>query len=158
MGRTAYRGAITACPGLPGSVLGVTAQIEFGERKETLPRGIGGVVGLVYPSMLVGLALGVEFATNGGLHGFGTAYLGALLFVIAAPTAWLFAIDFIEAGRFTIIAFAVVTSFPVWFAVGAGLAGVSRTWVQWAGRYIAFASFWTVASLLLIGIIGSIAL
>ncbi len=103
------------------------------------------------------MALGVEFTTSGGLRGFGTAYLGALMFVIAAPTAWLFAIDFIEAGRFTVIAFGVATSFPFWFLIGMGLASVSRHWVSWAGRYLAIAATWSVASLLVVGIIGSIA-
>ena len=136
----------------------MTTQIEFGERKQTLPRGLGGIAGLVYPSVLVAMALGVEFTTSGGLRGFGTAYLGALIFLIAAPTSWLFAIDFIEAGRFTIIAFGVATSFPFWFLIGVGLAGGSRQWVQWIGRYVAIAATWSVLSLLIVGIIGSVSL
>lgn len=135
----------------------MTAQIEFGERKETLPRGLGGIVGLVYPSTLVALATGVEFSTQGGLRGFGTAFMGALLFVIAAPTSWLFAVDFIEAGKFTVIAFGVATSFPLWFLVGAGLASVSRHWAEWAGRYVMVAAIWSVVTLLIVGIVGSIA-
>ncbi len=135
----------------------MTAQIEFGERKETLPRGLGGIAGLVYPSVLVALAIGVEFSAQGGLRGFGTAFMGALLFVIAAPTSWLFAIEFIEAGKFTVIAFGVVTSFPLWFLVGAGLASVSRHWTEWAGRYVMVAAVWSFLTLLVVGIVGSVA-
>ena len=134
----------------------MTAQIEFGERKQSLPGGLGGLVGLVYPSVLVGLALSVEFATSGGIRGFGTAYLGGLVFVIAAPTAWLFAIDFIEAGRFTVIAFGVLTSFPIWFFVGAALARGSRNWMEWSGRYLTVAAIWSVVSLLVVAIVGSL--
>lgn len=134
----------------------VTAKIEFGERKQSLPRGLGGIAGLVYPSVLVALAVGVEFSAQGGLRGFGTAFTGALLFVIAAPTSWLFAIDFIEAGKFTVIAFGVATSFPLWFLVGAGLASGSRTWVEWAGRYVMVAAIWSVLTLLLVGLAASI--
>lgn len=135
----------------------MAAQIDFGERKETLPRGLGGIAGLVYPSTLVALSIGVEFSAQGGLRGFGTAFMGALLFVIAAPTSWLFAVEFIEAGKFTVIVFGVATSFPLWFMVGAGLASVSRHWVEWAGRYVMVAAIWSVVTLLIVGIVGSIA-
>lgn len=135
----------------------MTAQIEFGERKETLPRGLGGIAGLVYPSTLVALAVSVEFSAHSGLVGFGTAFMGALLFVIAAPTSWLFAIDFIEAGKFTVIVFGVLTSFPLWALVGAGLAGVSRSWLEWAGRYVMVAAIWSVVTLLIVGLVGTIA-
>ena len=134
----------------------VSAQIEFGERKQQLPANLGGIAGLVYPSALVAMALGVQFTSSGGLRGFGSAYMGALLFLLAAPTAWLFAIDFIEAGRFTVIAFGIVTSFPLWYLIGAGLAGGSRQWLEWAGRYVAVAATWTVLMLLIVGIAGTI--
>lgn len=147
-----------ADPRVRSTVWVVTAQIEFGERKQTLPRGLGGIVGLLYPSVLVALAIGVDFSEGGGLRGFGTAFMGALLFVMAAPTSWIFAIDFIEAGKFTVIAFGVVTSFPLWFLVGAGLAGGSRHWVEWAGRYVTVAAAWSVVTLLIVGIVGSIAI
>ena len=135
----------------------VTKQIEFGERKQSLPRGLGGIAGLVYPSVLVAIAIGVDFTASGGIRGFGSAFMGALLFVMAAPTSWLFAIDFIEAGKFTVIAFGVATSFPIWFAVGAGLAGGSRNWLEWTGRFLTVAAIWSVVTLLIIGVIGSIA-
>jgi hypothetical protein len=102
------------------------------------------------------MAISVEVSTSGGIRGFGTAYLGTLMFLIAAPTAWIFAIDFIEAGRFTVIAFGILTSFPLWFLIGGGLASGSRQWLEWAGRYVTIAAVWSVLSLLIIGIIGSI--
>ena len=135
----------------------MTAKIEFGERKPNLPRGLGGIAGLLYPSMLVALGIGVEFTSSGGLRGFSTAYMGTLLFLIAAPTSWIFAIDFIEAGRFTVVAFGVLTSFPLWYLVGAGVAGRSRQWVEWAGRYLTLAAVWSVATLLLMGVAAAIA-
>lgn len=135
----------------------MTAQIEFGERKAHVPRSLGGVAALVYPSLLVALSIGVEFTSSGGISGFGAAYMAALLFVIAAPTSWIFAIDFIEAGQFTVVAFGVVTSFPVWYLMGASIASGSRTWTEWGGRFGTLVVVWTVVSIVLVGLVDVIA-
>ena len=104
----------------------------------------GGIAGLTFPTVLVVVALGVDFRSVGDGSDIATAVLATLLFVIAAPTAWIFAIDFIEAGRFTVVLASVITSFPLWYLVGAKLADAVVRWPDWIAAYAKICVLWTV--------------
>ena len=73
--------------------------------------------------------------------------------MIAAPTAWIFAIDFIEAGRFTVILASVVTSFPVWYLIGVKLANAASHWPMWISAYLKICVIWVVFWILLLQIV-----
>jgi len=105
----------------------------------------GGIAGMTFPGALVIVALGVDFRAVGDGSDIATAVLATMLFVIAAPTAWIFAIDFIEAGRFTIVFAGVVTSFPLWYLLGAKLAQAVSRWPDWIAAYVKICVSWTVA-------------
>ena len=118
-----------------------------------LPGGIGA---LSYPLLLVVAALRVDFTAVGGPSQMATAVLGTIIFVIAAPTSWLFAIDFIEAGLFTVVAVSLLTSFPLWYLVGVRLARSTNEWSVWIARYLGTCAAWTVAVLVVLEVLGSL--
>lgn len=99
-----------------------------------VPPPLGGLVALLIPSVLVGIALSVGFGIHEDLA---TAFLATLLVGLAAPTAWLFAIEFIHASPLTILVVGVFTSFPLWYTVGAFLADRSSSWSSFLNRYSA---------------------
>jgi hypothetical protein len=115
---------------------------------------LGGAAALVYPTVLVILSMSAGFRAGGDYTDLATSFLGAILFLVAAPTGWLFAIDFIDAGRFTVIASAVVTSIPLWWMLGVWLARASDHWTEWTVRYLGVCLAWTVAQLLLLAVFG----
>ncbi len=133
-------------PGVLPSVM-VNGDVSFAPRRRAVRRGWGGAAGLVYPTLLVVLGLSVGFLQAGGPTELAASFLGALLFLTAAPTAWIFAFSFIEVTRFTVIAVGVLTSFPLWYLTSAGIADRSQSWGLWLRRYTTFAALWTVASL-----------
>ena len=83
--------------------------------------------------------------------------LATMMFLIAAPTAWIFTVDFIEAGRLLVITSALVTSLPLWFFAGSRLAHYARNWGIWAGRYVVLCAVWSALNVVLIVIVGSLA-
>lgn len=113
---------------------------------------MGGLFALVYPALLVLLSVSVGFRRAGELTDLAVSFIAALLFLIAAPTSWVFAFPFIEVTRFTILFVGVLTSFPLWYAVGAALADASSSWLIWLRRYLVIALGWTVFTILLIGV------
>jgi hypothetical protein len=78
------------------------------------------------------------------------------MFLVAAPTAWILAIDFIEAERFTILLFGAATSLPLWAIAGGLLASLSTTWRQWIVRYLALCAVWTTLYVVAIGAIAAV--
>lgn len=122
-----------------------------------LPRGAAGTFALAYPVLLIALAVGVGFRQAGGAGEFGASFAAAVMFLVAAPTAWVFAIDFIEADRFTVLLFGTLTSLPLWALAGIFLAAISATWRQWVVRYAALCFTWTALYVFLIGVIASLA-
>jgi hypothetical protein len=110
----------------------------------------GGIAALSFPTLLVVVALGADFRAIGDGSDFATALLATVLFVIAAPTAWIFSIDFIEAGRFTVVFVSVITSFPLWYFIGSRLARVVPSWPSWITSYLKICILWTVLWMLLI--------
>ncbi len=102
----------------------VSQGISFVPR-QGLRRGPAAVLALSFPLVLMALAIGVGFRQGGGVAEFGASFAAAVMFLVAAPTAWVFAIDFIEAGRFTVMLIGAVTSLPLWALAGVGLARIS---------------------------------
>jgi hypothetical protein len=109
-----------------------------------LRRVPAGLAALIYPTALVVAALGVDFRAVGDGSDIATAVLATFMFVVAAPTAWIFAIDFIEAGRFTVVLVGVITSFPIWYLLGTKLARAASHWGEWVGAYLKLCVLWTV--------------
>lgn len=124
--------------------------------KKGLNRSRSAVLALTYPVILIALAIGVGFRQGGGVDEFGASFAAAVMFLVAAPTAWVFAIDFIEAERFTVLLFGSVTSLPLWAIAGAGLATISTSWRQWSMRYLALCAIWTTAYVVIIGAIAAV--
>ena len=117
-------------------------------RKAGLHPVSGGVAGLVYPLVLMAVALTGGFRNGGDLADTATSILGAFLFTIAAPTTWVFRIPFIEADRITVLFVGAMTSLPLWWLLGARIAVHSDDWRQWSIRYIAACLGWSVLVLL----------
>ncbi len=121
-----------------------------------LRRPAGGAAALVLPTVLVVVALGVGFGQGGDMSDVASSILASLVFVLAAPTAWVFAIDFIEAERFTVVFVSILTSFPVWYLLGSAMAGLSDTWSEWLRRYLTFTTIWITGNVILIMLIAQL--
>jgi len=139
------------------SLAGVSRDLSFASRKHGPRRGGAGLAALVFPTLLVLLGLGVGFREGGGVTDLATGFLAALLFLVAAPTAWIFSFDFIEVTRFTVIVVGVLTSFPLWYLLGSGLAESSPTWPAWIRRYLAVSLTWTVTVLVVLALVAELA-
>jgi hypothetical protein len=112
---------------------------------------------LTYPVLLVVIALGVGFRRGGDMGDLAASFLSALLFLVACPTAWVFAFDFIEVTRFTVIGVGVLTSFPLWYALSAALAERADFWGEWLRWYVTACLIWTVLTILLMAVIAQVA-
>lgn len=121
-----------------------------------LHRGRAGVLALTYPVVLIALTIGVGFRQGGGAGEFGASFAASVMFLIAAPTAWVLAIDFIEAERFTVLLFGAATSLPLWAIAGSLLASISTSWRQWIVRYVAMCAVWTTLYVVAIGAIAAV--
>lgn len=108
----------------------------------------GGAAGLVYPLLLIALALTGGFRHGGDVADPATSILGAFVFLIAAPTAWVFAIEFIEADRFTVLFVGAMTSLPLWWLLGSRLARLAEDWKRWIVRYLRISLVWSLLVLL----------
>jgi hypothetical protein len=117
-------------------------------RKTGIHPVAGGAAGLVYPLLLISVALTGGFRQGGDIADPATSILGAFLFLIAAPTAWVFAIEFIEADRFTVLFVGAMTSLPLWWLLGSRLARTAEDWRQWTVRYLRISVGWSVLVLL----------
>lgn len=124
--------------------------------KQGLPRGRAAVLALTVPLVLIGLAIGVGFRQGGGEAEFGASFAAAVMFLVAAPTAWVFAIEFIEAGRFTVMFIGAMTSLPLWAGAGWALARFSASWRQWAVRYFAMCAAWLTFYVLMLGLVAAV--
>lgn len=131
--------------------------LSFAPRRLGPSRGRGGLAGLTYPVFLVVIALGVGFRRGGDMGDLAASFLSALLFLVACPTAWVFAFDFIEVTRFTVIGVGVLTSFPLWYALSAALAERADFWGEWLRWYVTACLIWTVLTILLMAVIAQLA-
>jgi hypothetical protein len=110
----------------------------------------------MFPFVLVVAALSVGFRAGGGMGDFAASLAGAVLFLVAAPTAWVLAFPFIDVTRFTVFAFGVVSSAALWYLVGRTIAGQSSDWIQWLRRYGIICVAWTGFNLVAFGVVASI--
>jgi hypothetical protein len=106
--------------------------------------------------VLIALTIGVGFRQGGGAAEFGASFAASVMFLIAAPTAWVLAIDFIEAERFTILLFGAATSLPLWAIAGSLLAATTTSWRRWIVRYFAMCAAWTTFYVVAIGLIAAV--
>lgn len=135
----------------------VATGIDFSARRGGLPRWVGGILALAYPLVLAAGALSVGFDRVGDMADLAASVLAVGLFLIAAPTAWVFTVEFIEAGRLLIVTSALATSLPLWFMLGSRLAYMAFGWGVWLRRYVVFCLVWSVVNVLVFILLGSIA-
>ncbi len=88
---------------------------------------------------------------------FAATLAASVLFLIAAPTAWVLSFSFIDVTRFTVLVFGIVTSFPIWYILGVALARGSSDWLVFMRRYIVVCVTWTAFNLVAIAIVASLA-
>ena len=110
-----------------------------------------------FPLALTALALSVGLRRLGDMTDIAASLLATMMFLVAAPTAWIFTVDFIEAGRLLIITSALATSLPLWFLAGSRLAYYSRSWGIWARRYMVLCVVWSALNVAVVVIVGSVA-
>jgi len=143
--------ATAAHAGLSSGI--VTRQFSFASRRGGLPTGRGGLYALSWPLVTVVLALGAMRDGVTGLTDPSTPLVAGLLFLLAVPTTWVFALA--KLAPVVTVVLGVVTSFPLWFLLGARLAEASWTWGQWWRRYAAWAIGWAVAAMIALAVIAS---
>jgi hypothetical protein len=117
---------------------------------------VGGLVAIAYPTVLVIVSLGVGFRRGGDMGEFAATVAATVLFLIAAPTAWVLSFSFIDVTRFTVLVFGVATSAPLWYLLGVALGRRSNDWLVWFRRYGIACVAWTTTNLLLIGTIAAL--
>lgn len=130
--------------------------IDFSTRRGGLPRTVGGIAALAYPLSLTALALSVGFTRVGDMTDIAASLLATILFMVAAPTAWIFTVDFIEAGRLLVVSSALATSLPLWYLAGSRLAYFADAWRTWMRRYLVLCLVWNVVNVVFVVLIGSI--
>lgn len=133
-----------------------SGDVSFAPRQSQLGRGWGGLFALSYPTLLVLTAIAVGFRKGGDAGDFAASFVGSVLFLIAAPTAWIFAFDFIEVTRLTVVTLGVLTSFPLWYLVGAALGERAAHLGVWLRRYLTICVGWTVLNLLFLGVVAAV--
>lgn len=138
------------------SLSDVATGIDFSSRRGGVPRMVGGTVALVYPVALTALSLSVGLRQIGDMSDIASSLLAAMMFLVAAPTAWIFTAEFIEAGRLLIVTSALLTSLPLWYMAGSRLAHYADTWGVWLKRYVILCVVWSVVNVVLLVVIGSI--
>jgi hypothetical protein len=134
----------------------VTPDFSFTARRGGLPLPVAGVFALVFPVAITVLSISVSFRQVGDMSDLASSLLAALLFLVAAPTAWIFAIDFIDVNRLVVILVGIVTSYPLWFFAGTRLALFAATWAGWLRRYIVLCLAWTSANIVILLVIGQL--
>ncbi|MEA2002553.1 MAG: hypothetical protein U9N84_11830 [Actinomycetota bacterium] len=130
--------------------------IDFTSRRGGLSRRFGGIAAFAFPLALTALALSVGFRRAGDMSDLAASLLATMLFLMAAPTAWIFTVDFIEAGRLLVITSALATSLPLWFLAGSRLAYFENHWSGWLRRYVVLCVVWSVFNVVLMVIVGSL--
>ncbi|MCB1247198.1 MAG: hypothetical protein KDB69_08030, partial [Acidimicrobiia bacterium] len=111
---------------------------------------------LLFPTVIGLIGLSVGFRDGGDMGDFAASIVGSLLFLVAAPTAWVMAFPFIDVTRFTVILFGILTSAPLWWMLGVGLARRSDTWGLWIRRYLVSCILWTVTSIVVVALVATL--
>lgn len=133
----------------------MTRRYTFASHRGGLPSGRAGLYALSWPLITVFLALGAMRGAITGLTDPATPLVAGLLFLLAVPTTWVFAL--LELAPVVSVTLGVITSFPLWFALGARIAVVSWSWGQWWARYAMWAIGWAVAAMVLLALVASVA-
>lgn len=133
----------------------MTTDLSFATKRGGLSRVGGGFAALIFPLSLTVLAVSQGFARN-SLTGFATAFLAAILFLVAAPTAWILAFDFIDVSSFTTIILGLATSLPLWYVIGLALAGGAPDWREYSRRYVTVCVVWTALNLAMIALVAAV--
>lgn len=131
-------------------------EVSFAPKRQTVSPVLGGAVGLVFPAVLIMFGLSTGFRSGGDMADFAATIAGTVLFLIAAPTAWVLAFPFIDVTRFTVIVFGIVTSAPLWWLLGVALARASETWLDWIRRYAVFSVSWLVVNIIAMAVVAAI--
>jgi len=134
----------------------VVTGIDFSTRRQGIPRHWGGFVALAYPLALTALALSVGFRQVGDMTDVAASLLATMQLLIAAPTAWIFTVDFIEAGALLTVASALATSLPLWYLMGSRVADFAVGWADWFRRYVAICVVWSALNVAAIVVVGSL--
>ncbi|MCP3995633.1 MAG: hypothetical protein GY722_11280 [bacterium] len=134
----------------------MTTGIDFSARRGGVPRWIGGILAFTYPIVLAAGTLSVGFDRVGDMSDIAASILAVVLFLIAAPTAWIFSVDFIQAGRLLVVTSALATSLPLWFLAGSRLAYFATNWVVWLRRYVVMCVVWSVLNVLVLVVLGTV--
>lgn len=127
---------------------------SFAPGARHLPAIAGGVTALVLPVALSVPAIRALLAGEGVLDEPTAPLLSGVLFLVAAPTLWLWAPLDLSPG--VTVGLSALTSFPLWFALGAWLAGRSRRWRDWWARYLTLALVWTLGFLLILAAVATL--
>ena len=90
------------------------------------------------------------------MNQFAASLAGAVLFLIAAPTAWVLSFSFIDVTRFTVFVFGVSTSVPIWYLTGRVIATRSDNWIEWLRMYGITCVAWAAFNLVLFGVIAAV--
>lgn len=141
---------------MPVACSSVDPDVSFAPRRTTVSSVLGGFLGLMFPFVLVVAALSVGFRAGGNMGDFAASLAGAVLFLIAAPTAWVLSFPFIDVTRFTVFLFGVLTSSALWYLLGRAFATRSADWVQWLRAYGIACVAWTAFNLVVFGIIAAV--
>ena len=135
----------------------VKADVSFSPHRRTVSPLLGGIAALTYPTVLTVLALSVGFRRGGEMADFAATLAGTVLFLVAAPTAWVLSFSFIDVTRFTVLVFGIVTSAPLWYLLGSGLARGAAQRVAWLRRYAFVCIGWTAFNLVVFGLVAAVA-
>jgi hypothetical protein len=135
----------------------VKGDVSFAPQRRTVSVVLGGILGFTYPAVLIVLSLSVGFRRGGEMADFAATLAGTVLFLVAAPTAWVLSFSFIEVTRFTVLVFGIVTSAPLWYLLGSGLARRAEDWFAWVRRYTFVCIGWTASNLVVFGVIAALA-
>ena len=134
----------------------MTIGIDFSARIGGLPRWVGGIAAFAFPLLLATYALSIDFDRVGNMSDIAASILATMLFLVAAPTTWIFTVDFIEAGRLLVVVSGLLTSLPLWYLLGSRLAHFSSGWGDWIRRYLVTCVFWTAPNVVVLVLVGSV--
>ena len=87
---------------------------------------------------------------------FAATMAASVLFLVAAPTAWVLSFAFIDVTRFTVLVFGLITSLPLWFLAGMALTRGVAEWLTWMKRYVVAVVGWTSFNLLTFAVLASL--
>ncbi len=116
--------------------------------------GRAGLFALIGPLFIIAVTLGSMDSGVAGLVDPSTSLLAGLMFLVALPSTWVFAV--LDIAPVFSVVLGCVSSLPLWFGMGSWLAAGSYDWAHWTRRYVAWSVGWAVTSLVLLLTVASI--